>query len=185
MISSGEKRLRLTLLPSKQSPQRSDVDLNKTQFPLLVLRLDDNNCHTQGLKFPWESAVSGREVCPEDVYGQQEIHINGDVALAFQQYLYLTQVIQLGNRGFCLSACALVFGDISSFCARTCRCSQRVKAVKWSSEWLITGSPEQRGTPMTSSITSSVKKVVRGCVVFFFYRVYRVLSVSGRLRSIL
>uniref|UniRef100_A0A3Q2CXS6 Protein-glucosylgalactosylhydroxylysine glucosidase n=1 Tax=Cyprinodon variegatus TaxID=28743 RepID=A0A3Q2CXS6_CYPVA len=33
----------------------------------------------KGLKFPWESAVSGREVCPEDIYGQQEIHINGDV----------------------------------------------------------------------------------------------------------
>lgn len=47
---------------------------------------------SQGLKFPWESAVSGREVCPEDIYGQQEIHINGDVSLAFQTYLYLTEV---------------------------------------------------------------------------------------------
>lgn len=47
---------------------------------------------SQGLKFPWESAVSGREVCPEDIYGQQEIHINGDVTLAFQHYLYLTEV---------------------------------------------------------------------------------------------
>lgn len=46
----------------------------------------------QGLKFPWESALSGREVCPDDVYGQQEIHINGDVTLAFQNYLYLTEV---------------------------------------------------------------------------------------------
>lgn len=46
----------------------------------------------QGLKFPWESAASGREVCPDDVYGQQEIHINGDVSLAFQNYLYLTGV---------------------------------------------------------------------------------------------
>ncbi|XP_026031520.1 protein-glucosylgalactosylhydroxylysine glucosidase isoform X2 [Astatotilapia calliptera] len=46
----------------------------------------------KGLKFPWESAVSGREVCPEDIYGQQEIHINGDVTLAFQHYLYLTEV---------------------------------------------------------------------------------------------
>lgn len=46
----------------------------------------------QGLKFPWESAVSGREVCPDDVYGLQEVHINGDVTLAFQNYLYLTEV---------------------------------------------------------------------------------------------
>lgn len=36
--------------------------------------------------------MSGREVCPEDIYGQQEIHINGDVTLAFQHYLYLTEV---------------------------------------------------------------------------------------------
>lgn len=69
-------------------------------------------------------------------------------------------------------------GDISSFCARTCRCSQRVEAVKWSSEWLITGSPEQRGTPMTSSITSSVKEVVRGCVLSEFYLFLGSLEVS-------
>lgn len=36
--------------------------------------------------------MSGREVCPDDVYGQQEIHINGDITLAFQNYLYLTEV---------------------------------------------------------------------------------------------
>lgn len=36
--------------------------------------------------------MSGREVCPDDVYGQQEIHINGDVTLIFQNYLYLTEV---------------------------------------------------------------------------------------------
>lgn len=49
----------------------------------------------QGLKFPWESAVSGREVCPEDIYGQQEIHINGDVTLAFQHYFYLTEDLSM------------------------------------------------------------------------------------------
>lgn len=36
--------------------------------------------------------MSGREVCPDDAYGQQEIHINGDITLAFQNYLYLTEV---------------------------------------------------------------------------------------------
>lgn len=71
------------------------------------------------------------------------------------------------QRCFLFVCVCIGVGDISSFCARTCRCSQRVEAVKWSSEWLITGSPEQRGTPMTSSITSSVKEVVRGCVVEF------------------
>uniref|UniRef100_A0A3B3Z7L1 Glycoside hydrolase family 65 central catalytic domain-containing protein n=1 Tax=Periophthalmus magnuspinnatus TaxID=409849 RepID=A0A3B3Z7L1_9GOBI len=53
----------------------------------------------KGIKFPWESAVSGREVCPEDIYGQQEIHINGDVTLAFQHYLYLTEDISMFTEG--------------------------------------------------------------------------------------
>ncbi|XP_061577620.1 protein-glucosylgalactosylhydroxylysine glucosidase [Cololabis saira] len=53
----------------------------------------------KGLKFPWESAVSGREVCPEDIYGQQEIHINGDVTLAFQHYLYLTEDLSMFSEG--------------------------------------------------------------------------------------
>lgn len=46
----------------------------------------------QGAKFAWESAGSGLEVCPEDIYGTQEIHINGAVALAFQLYYHATQV---------------------------------------------------------------------------------------------
>lgn len=59
---------------------------------LCIESSDEKVFSSQGLKFPWESAVSGREVCPEDIYGQQEIHINGDVTLAFQHYLYLTEV---------------------------------------------------------------------------------------------
>ncbi|KAI5100317.1 protein-glucosylgalactosylhydroxylysine glucosidase, partial [Silurus meridionalis] len=53
----------------------------------------------KGLKYPWESAVSGQEVCPSDVYGKQEIHINGDVALAFRHYLYLTQDLDIFKDG--------------------------------------------------------------------------------------
>ncbi|XP_027436255.1 protein-glucosylgalactosylhydroxylysine glucosidase isoform X2 [Zalophus californianus] len=49
----------------------------------------------QGAKFAWESAGSGLEVCPEDVYGTQEIHINGAVVLAFQLYYHTTQDLQL------------------------------------------------------------------------------------------
>ncbi|XP_024906854.1 protein-glucosylgalactosylhydroxylysine glucosidase isoform X2 [Pteropus alecto] len=49
----------------------------------------------QGAKFAWESAGSGLEVCPEDVYGAQEIHINGAVLLAFQLYYSSTQDLQL------------------------------------------------------------------------------------------
>ncbi|XP_063053306.1 protein-glucosylgalactosylhydroxylysine glucosidase [Engraulis encrasicolus] len=53
----------------------------------------------KGIKFPWESAVSGREVCPEDIYGEQEIHINGCVIQAFQQYYYLTQDLSMFREG--------------------------------------------------------------------------------------
>ncbi|XP_031244629.1 protein-glucosylgalactosylhydroxylysine glucosidase isoform X2 [Mastomys coucha] len=53
------------------------------------------NLGYQGAKFAWESASTGLEVCPEDIYGTQEIHINGAVALAFQLYYYYTQDLQL------------------------------------------------------------------------------------------
>lgn len=49
----------------------------------------------QGAKFAWESASTGLEVCPEDIYGTQEVHINGAVALAFQLYYYYTQDLRL------------------------------------------------------------------------------------------
>nr|XP_009936902.1 PREDICTED: acid trehalase-like protein 1 [Opisthocomus hoazin] len=45
----------------------------------------------EGAKFPWESAATGREVCPEEVYGAQEIHVTGDVLMAFEQYYCTTQ----------------------------------------------------------------------------------------------
>ncbi|KAM9557396.1 protein-glucosylgalactosylhydroxylysine glucosidase isoform 3-T3 [Guaruba guarouba] len=45
----------------------------------------------EGAKFPWESAATGREVCPEEIYGAQEIHVNGDVLVAFEQYYHTTQ----------------------------------------------------------------------------------------------
>ncbi|XP_061209583.1 protein-glucosylgalactosylhydroxylysine glucosidase [Neopsephotus bourkii] len=45
----------------------------------------------EGAKFPWESAATGREVCPEEIYGAQEIHISGDVLVAFEQYYHTTQ----------------------------------------------------------------------------------------------
>jgi len=42
-----------------------------------------------GLKFPWESAVTGEEVCPWKG-GLKEIHINGDVSLACWQFWQAT-----------------------------------------------------------------------------------------------
>lgn len=47
-----------------------------------------------GAKYPWESAVTGYEVCNEDIYGLEEIHINSDISFAFQQYFYLTQDLE-------------------------------------------------------------------------------------------
>ncbi|KAM4722238.1 protein-glucosylgalactosylhydroxylysine glucosidase [Rhinophrynus dorsalis] len=45
----------------------------------------------KGAKFPWESALTGNEVCPEEIYGDQEIHINGDVLLSFKQFYHTTK----------------------------------------------------------------------------------------------
>lgn len=55
----------------------------------------------QGAKFPWESAATGREVCPEEIYGAQEIHVTGDVLMAFEQYYCTTQV-----KGVCATCMA-------------------------------------------------------------------------------
>ncbi|XP_077998833.1 protein-glucosylgalactosylhydroxylysine glucosidase-like [Glandiceps talaboti] len=51
----------------------------------------------KGAMFPWESAYSGHEVCPGRVYADYEQHITGDIALAIQQYLYVT-----GDKDFLL-----------------------------------------------------------------------------------
>ncbi|XP_037694720.1 protein-glucosylgalactosylhydroxylysine glucosidase isoform X4 [Choloepus didactylus] len=53
------------------------------------------NLGYQGAKFAWESAGSGLEVCPEDIYGVQEIHVTGAVVLAFELYYHTTQDLQL------------------------------------------------------------------------------------------
>ncbi|XP_035885832.1 protein-glucosylgalactosylhydroxylysine glucosidase isoform X2 [Phyllostomus discolor] len=57
--------------------------------------LNAQNLGYEGAKFAWESAVSGLEVCPEDIYAIQEVHVNGAVALAFQLYQHSTQDLQL------------------------------------------------------------------------------------------
>ncbi|KAM4617573.1 protein-glucosylgalactosylhydroxylysine glucosidase [Discoglossus pictus] len=53
----------------------------------------------KGAKYPWESAVTGYEVCPEKIYGDQEIHINGDVLEAFRLYYHMTQDLDLFSSG--------------------------------------------------------------------------------------
>jgi len=72
----------------------------------------------QGAKFAWESAGSGLEVCPEAIYGTQEIHVNGAVVLAFQLYYHTTQVrchcAPRGDSPRCTTAClGLVLWSIS------------------------------------------------------------------------
>lgn len=40
--------------------------------------------------FPWESAFTGCPVCPEEVYSIYEIHVNGDIGFAVEQYWMAT-----------------------------------------------------------------------------------------------
>lgn len=53
--------------------------------------------------FPWESALSGFEVCPQEVYGRNEIHITGDIAFAVNQYYSATGDLEwIKNYGYSL-----------------------------------------------------------------------------------
>lgn len=52
----------------------------------------------QGARYPWESAFTGLETCPGEVYADLEIHISGDVAMMMRQYWELT-----GDSGFFLN----------------------------------------------------------------------------------
>ncbi|NXW67066.1 PGGHG glucosidase, partial [Hirundo rustica] len=64
------------------------------QYRIRTLEGARRNAQEQGYagaKFPWESAATGREVCPEEIYGAQEIHVTGDVLMAFEQYYCTTQ----------------------------------------------------------------------------------------------
>lgn len=73
----------------------------------------------QGAKFPWESAATGREVCPEDIYGAQEIHVTGDVLMAFEQYYHTTQVKVCHPDG---PACRASGGGHRPFPEKLCCC---------------------------------------------------------------
>lgn len=48
--------------------------------------------------FPWESAVTGEEVCPESApTGLLEQHISGDISFAYEQYWRITKDISWLN----------------------------------------------------------------------------------------
>ena len=55
---------------------------------MLVLML---MVYVVGAMFPWESAFTGSEVCPGDIYSILENHIVGDIAFAVKQYWMATQ----------------------------------------------------------------------------------------------
>ncbi|XP_069821516.1 protein-glucosylgalactosylhydroxylysine glucosidase isoform X1 [Dendropsophus ebraccatus] len=75
----------------------------------------------EGAKFPWESALTGYEVCPEEIYGDQEIHINGDVLMIFKQYYYMTKDVNF----FALSGGWEVVRSIADYwCSRVLWCAE-------------------------------------------------------------
>lgn len=44
------------------------------------------HCLSTGAMFPWESALTGSEVCPGEIYSDYEQHIIGDIAFAIKQF---------------------------------------------------------------------------------------------------
>ncbi|MGH0150675.1 UNVERIFIED_CONTAM: hypothetical protein FKN15_017843 [Acipenser sinensis] len=67
------------------------------RYRIHTLRGAAHNAAQQGLKgvkFAWESAVTGQEVCPDEIYGLQEIHINGDVCFRLRHCLLVKSSLQ-------------------------------------------------------------------------------------------
>ncbi|XP_069117851.1 protein-glucosylgalactosylhydroxylysine glucosidase-like [Argopecten irradians] len=65
----------------------------------------------EGAMFPWESAYTGLNVCPDSECLRYEHHITGDVAMAFQQFVMMTRDTHfLESEG-----AADVINDIASF----------------------------------------------------------------------
>ncbi|XP_060072814.1 protein-glucosylgalactosylhydroxylysine glucosidase-like [Ylistrum balloti] len=64
-----------------------------------------------GAMYPWEIAYSGGNVCPTTGCLKYEHHINGDIALAFQQYVMMTRDTTFIESG----GAADVITDIASF----------------------------------------------------------------------
>ncbi|KAL4238539.1 Protein-glucosylgalactosylhydroxylysine glucosidase [Mactra antiquata] len=48
-----------------------------------------------GARYPWESALSGYDVTPSEDCRKYEIHVNGDIAVAIQQYLMISNDNQI------------------------------------------------------------------------------------------
>lgn len=44
----------------------------------------------QGAFYPWESAYTGSDVCPGEIYVNYEQHVTGDIIHVLKQYIYLT-----------------------------------------------------------------------------------------------
>ncbi|XP_076971309.1 protein-glucosylgalactosylhydroxylysine glucosidase [Tamandua tetradactyla] len=102
----------------------------------------------QGAKFAWESAGSGVEVCPEDIYGTQEIHVNGAVVLAFELYYHTTQDLQLFQEA---GGWEVVSAVAEFWCSR----------VEWSPEeenYHLKGvmSPDEYHSGVTNSVYTNV-----------------------------
>lgn len=56
------------------------------RFDRLQAAIDKaKNYGFKGAMFPWESALTGAEVCPGEIYSDYEQHIVGDIALAVKQ----------------------------------------------------------------------------------------------------
>ncbi|XP_064622218.1 protein-glucosylgalactosylhydroxylysine glucosidase-like isoform X2 [Lineus longissimus] len=66
-----------------------------------------------GAQFPWETAHTGSEVCPGEVYAKNELHISGDISFAFRQYMYMTKDMDF----YILEGGRNLVNDISEFWA--------------------------------------------------------------------
>ena len=100
-----------------------------------------------GSMFPWESALTGVEVCPGEVYGKNQNHNSGDIAFAVKQYWMAT-----GDVDWMLKyGIELVFGTAKFW-------ASRVEFDKAKNHYIINDvmPPDEYQYPVNNSVYTNV-----------------------------
>ena len=97
--------------------------------------------------FPWQSAYTGVEVCPGEIYGRNQNHITGDIAFAVKQYWMAT-----GDRQWMKDKGFEIVADTAKFWA------SRVVYDKSTDKYVIYNvmPPDESHYPVNNSVYTNV-----------------------------
>jgi len=155
------------LLVFHQDLARSCLEYRFERMYSAVKRATDEGY--KGLMFPWESAVSGCEVCPEPYpYSKFEHHIVGDIGFAVQQLWMATHDVQwFREKGL------LLIGGIAEFWA------SRVQFDTVKGQYCINhiqGPDEYHYDVNNSTYTNVIAKVNLEFAIFIFEKFEKEVS---------